>query len=81
MICQYQRQKKVISELDIWKVMIHLLYGLRVLHNNNILHRDLKCENIFAFDYFFKIGDMNVSKINKKGFVETQTGTPYYASP
>lgn len=24
---------------------------------------------------------MNVSKINKKGFVETQTGTPYYASP
>ena len=24
---------------------------------------------------------MNVSKINKYGLVETQTGTPYYASP
>lgn len=29
----------------------------------------------------YKIGDMNVSKINKFGLVETQTGTPYYASP
>jgi NIMA (never in mitosis gene a)-related kinase 1/4/5 len=24
---------------------------------------------------------MNVSKVNKEGFLDTQTGTPYYASP
>lgn len=29
----------------------------------------------------YKIGDMNVSKLNKNGMVFTQTGTPYYASP
>lgn len=28
-----------------------------------------------------KLGDMNVSKIAKKGLLFTQTGTPYYASP
>lgn len=26
-----------------------------------------------------KLGDMNVSKISKKGNINTQTGTPYYA--
>jgi NIMA (never in mitosis gene a)-related kinase 1/4/5 len=28
-----------------------------------------------------KLGDMNVSKLAKQGFLYTQTGTPYYASP
>mmetsp|Transcript_9466 Transcript_9466/g.8333 ORF Transcript_9466/g.8333 Transcript_9466/m.8333 type:complete len:160 (+) Transcript_9466:422-901(+) len=28
-----------------------------------------------------KLGDMNVSKVAKKGLLSTQTGTPYYASP
>lgn len=28
-----------------------------------------------------KIGDLNVSKISKRGLAITQTGTPYYASP
>jgi NIMA (never in mitosis gene a)-related kinase len=28
-----------------------------------------------------KLGDMNVSKLARKGLLYTQTGTPYYASP
>ena len=28
-----------------------------------------------------KLGDLNVSKVSKKGMMHTQTGTPYYASP
>ena len=27
------------------------------------------------------MGDLNVSKVAKKGLLYTQTGTPYYASP
>jgi NIMA (never in mitosis gene a)-related kinase len=47
-----------------------------------ILHRDLKSANIFLFsDGTAKIGDLNVSKVAKKGLGYTQTGTPYYASP
>lgn len=47
-----------------------------------ILHRDLKCANVFiSKSNVAKLGDLNVSKIAKKGLVQTQTGTPYYASP
>jgi len=28
-----------------------------------------------------KLGDLNVSKVAKKGLLRTQTGTPYYCSP
>ena len=47
-----------------------------------IFHRDLKSANVFLnWDGTVKLGDMNVSKVAKKGLLYTQTGTPYYASP
>lgn len=47
-----------------------------------IFHRDLKCANVFLNkDGTAKLGDLNVSKVAKKGLLYTQTGTPYYASP
>lgn len=55
---------------------------MKALHDMNILHRDLKCANIFlAKDGTAKLGDLNVSKEAKCGLLQTQTGTPYYASP
>lgn len=54
-----------------------MTYGLKTLHDKNILHRDLKCANVFCtIDGTFKLGDLNVSKIAKRGLVYTQTGTP-----
>ncbi len=59
-----------------------MVQGLQTLHSVNILHRDLKSANVFLNrDGTAKLGDMNVSKIAKKGLLYTQTGTPYYASP
>ena len=55
---------------------------MKALHDLEIFHRDLKSANVFLnSDGTCKIGDMNVSKIAKNGFLTTQTGTPYYASP
>ena len=58
------------------RVIIYKYDRLRRLHEMKIVHRDLKCANVFISDGVFKLGDLNVSKVAKKGFVYTQTGTP-----
>ena len=38
--------------------------------------------NVFLYkDGSAKLGDLNVSKVARRGLGYTQTGTPYYASP
>jgi NIMA (never in mitosis gene a)-related kinase len=76
-------KKAYLSENEIMTMFIQVVQGLKVLHDNKILHRDIKTANIFLFvDGVVKIGDLNVSKVLKNGLVNnTQTGTPYYASP
>ena len=70
------------DEQDIWKVFVEMCKALRALHSRNIFHRDLKSANVFLQkNGQAKLGDLNVSKVAKKGLLYTQTGTPYYASP
>ena len=81
-ISQFKKIGCLIEEIDVWKIFIQMVKGLKALHDLNILHRDLKSANIFLFsDGSAKIGDLNVSKVVNKGLGYTQTGTPYYASP
>ena len=70
------------KEDTIWEWLIQILEGLKYLHDNKIMHRDLKCANIFITkNGILKLGDLNVSIIAKMGMAKTQTGTPYYCSP
>lgn len=56
--------------------------GLKTLHDLKIVHRDIKCANLFLTkEGVVKLGDLNVSKVAKMGLLSTQTGTPYYANP
>ena len=72
----------IFRENIIWSYIIQLLEGINYLHENKIIHRDLKSANLFLMkDGTLKIGDLNVSKIAKMGIAFTQAGTPYYASP
>ena len=81
-IMECKKKKIYIEENDIWKIFIQLVKGLKALHDLKILHRDIKSANVFLFkDGRTKLGDLNVSKVAKKGLGYTQTGTPYYASP
>lgn len=78
----YKKMQKYFNEVDVWRIFIQMVKGLKALHDLKILHRDLKSANIFLFsDGSAKLGDLNVSKVAKKGLGYTQTGTPYYASP
>ena len=82
LITEKKKTKTHFTEEEIWNTLIQLLNGLRSLHELNILHRDLKSANVFLFKGgIVKLGDLNVSKVTRKGMGYTQTGTPYYASP
>ena len=81
-ITQHKRRRRYMEEKDIWNILIQIINGIKALHGLKIYHRDLKSANVFICkDGTVKIGDMNVSKVAKKGLLYTQTGTPYYASP
>ena len=81
-IVEHKQKKTYFEETEIWKIFIQLVKGLKSLHDLKILHRDLKSANVFLFkNGNAKLGDLNVSKVAKRGLGYTQTGTPYYASP
>jgi NIMA (never in mitosis gene a)-related kinase len=81
-ITQAKNLKSFVKEEKIWHIVRHLIQGLVALHDQDIVHRDIKCANVFlSNDGGVKLGDMNVSKIAKVGIMQTQTGTPYYCPP
>ena len=81
-IVKHKKSAAFFEESEIWRIFIQLVKGLKALHDLKILHRDLKSANVFLFkDSSAKLGDLNVSKVARRGLGYTQTGTPYYASP
>jgi len=60
------------KEKHVWKILIQVVKGLKSLHDLKILHRDMKSANIFLYkDGTAKLGDLNVSKVAKKGLLYT----------
>jgi len=84
-ITKCQKEWTHLKEAEIWRYLHGMCQGLKALHDMRILHRDLKCANVFLSNeqdgMIAKLGDFNVSKVAKRGLCMTQTGTPYYASP
>ena len=81
-ILSYKKKSQFIPEREVWHYLIQIVRGLSALHDLKIIHRDIKCANVFLTkDGVLKLGDLNVSKVAKRGLLQTQTGTPYYASP
>ena len=84
LIKHYKKHSKFFSELDLWKISSEILSGLDYLHSHNIIHRDIKCLNLFITkDLHIKIGDLGVSAFSSGGenFHYTRVGTPLYISP
>lgn len=72
------------SELLCSYFMSQIIDALSYMKNQNILHRDIKLENIMlSKDYQIKVGDFSLSKrIDKKSkFITTRSGTLPYLAP
>ena len=67
---EVKKNSQAISEDEIWSISIKLINALFALHSMKIVHRDIKCANVFLNkDGTVKLGDLNVSKIAKFGLM------------
>lgn len=68
---------------DVVKMGKDILAALVSCHSQNIIHRDIKDDNIFVgADNTYKLGDFGVSKLlNDRSRAESMKGTPNYIAP
>ena len=60
-----------------------ILYGIKFLHENDIIHRDIKCDNIFINGTTGNIiiGDFGLAKNMENNITKTILGTPEFMAP
>ncbi|KAA6391679.1 MAG: putative CAMK family protein kinase [Streblomastix strix] len=85
---KYEKQLKdmgvIITEDKVWDLFAQMAEALHCLHEMDLIHCDLKPENIFMTGPFqIKLGDLGLAKVSM-GVTQYQTkigGTPYYFAP
>ncbi len=75
---------KPISESNILNWFTQILLAMKHVHDRKIIHRDLKCQNIFlTTSGIVKLGDFGIARVlnNTHANAKTMVGTPYYLAP
>ncbi|RNA31618.1 serine threonine- kinase Nek4-like [Brachionus plicatilis] len=79
-----QQNGRLIEESQIVEWFVQITMAIQYMHEKNILHRDLKTQNIFLTrNKIVKVGDLGIAKVLKSNtdMATTIIGTPYYMSP
>ena len=72
------------GEDEVMRIFVQICLALKHVHGANILHRDLKSQNVFLTNKgIVKLGDFGIAKVldSTEDQARTQIGTPYYLSP
>uniref|UniRef100_K1RCF7 non-specific serine/threonine protein kinase n=1 Tax=Magallana gigas TaxID=29159 RepID=K1RCF7_MAGGI len=79
------RKGKSLEEQRIVEWFRQICSALEYLHGRNVLHRDIKTQNIFltGTEMTAKLGDLGLAKVLESSFQKALTfcGSPYYMSP
>lgn len=82
------KKKKAASQIwpeqEVMRIFVQICLALKHVHDRNILHRDLKSQNVFLTSKgIVKLGDFGIAKVldASEDQARTQIGTPYYLSP
>lgn len=82
---RYLRRFKKINPKVVKSWCRQILKGLSFLHSRSppIIHRDLKCDNIFITGTTgsVKIGDLGLATLKNRSFAKSVIGTPEFMAP
>lgn len=81
---EYTEHHHDMLEEGIWNFLVDLLMAVKHLHDHNLVHMDIKPENIFiSYDDICKLGDFGLVLDVSKGsdLSEAQEGDPKYMAP
>jgi len=75
-------EKGQFTEVELKKILRDICVGLSYLHRNDIVHLDIKPENILiSKTKKYKLGDMGQSALAKLSFEEIEEGDARYLAP
>nr|XP_019542910.2 membrane-associated tyrosine- and threonine-specific cdc2-inhibitory kinase [Aedes albopictus]XP_019542911.2 membrane-associated tyrosine- and threonine-specific cdc2-inhibitory kinase [Aedes albopictus]XP_019542912.2 membrane-associated tyrosine- and threonine-specific cdc2-inhibitory kinase [Aedes albopictus] len=79
----YAREQRFIPEDKIWSIMLDLLLGLKSLHDRNLIHLDIKLDNILITDDgVCKLADFGlVFDLSSRNFNHATEGDSRYIAP
>lgn len=82
-LASYAQENHSIPERTVWEYLVDLLLGLKHLHDHNLVHLDVKPENIFiAKEGFCKLGDFGlVLDLTLDDSKDPLEGDPCYLAP
>ena len=76
------RKENRLDEKKALLILRQLLEAFQVLNKYNIMHRDLKPDNIFFHNDVIKVGDFGFCKsLEKAEMTKTMLGSPIYMAP